>query len=80
METEDTSGNPLAFTRGWVEPLDIPSHRFGYDTFHDILAEMELFTLLKQDKCPSRSSFDSADGETVSRTQFGEFVPRHHAA
>ncbi|KAE8420982.1 hypothetical protein BDV36DRAFT_305555 [Aspergillus pseudocaelatus] len=51
-----------------------PGKPHGYrsthsDTFQDILSKMEIFAALNRDKCPNGSSFNSADGETVSWEQ-----------
>ncbi|KAE8380460.1 hypothetical protein BDV26DRAFT_302894 [Aspergillus bertholletiae] len=51
-----------------------PGKPHGYrsthsDTFQDILSKMEIFASLNRDKCPNGSSFNCADGETVSWEQ-----------
>ncbi|OGM49567.1 hypothetical protein ABOM_001734, partial [Aspergillus bombycis] len=54
--------------------VSFPGKPHGYrsthsDTFQDILSKMEIFASLNRDKCPNGSSFNSADGETVSWAQ-----------
>lgn len=48
-----------------------PGKPHGYksthsDTFQDILSKMEIYATLNRDKCPNGSTFNIADGETVT--------------
>lgn len=61
-------------TYGAGAAVAFPGKPHGYrsthsDTFQDILSRMEIFAALNRDKCPNGSSFNSADGETVTWEQ-----------
>ena len=54
--------------------VPFPGKPHGYhsthsDTFQDILSKLEIYTALNREKCPNGSSFNAADGQTVSWAQ-----------
>ncbi|GFF49135.1 uncharacterized protein C757.02c [Aspergillus udagawae] len=54
--------------------VPFPGKPHGYysthsDTFQDILSQMEIYVALHQEKCGNGSSFNAADGNTVSWAQ-----------